>query len=178
MTRGPARYGRVLVLLLLAVSLLGVAPASAHTDLVRADPQAGTTVAPLTRVQLEFATPVLPKLAEVEVLDASGEDHAAGKPATFGSRVVTPVRSVDRSGRYELRYRVVAVDGHPVVGSYRFTVAASAAAVGNGGADSGFAADARAPGGAPPWLVPLLAGLAVLVVAGARVVQYRRRVEG
>ena len=127
MTRGPARYGRALVLLFLAVSLLGMAPASAHTDLVRADPQAGTTVGPLTSVQLEFATPVLPKLAEVEVIDASGEDHASGKPATFGSKVVTPVRSVDRSGRYELRYRVVAVDGHPVVGSYHFSVAPSAA---------------------------------------------------
>ena len=161
MTRGQARCGRVLVLLLLAVSLLGVAP----------------TVGPLTHVQLEFATPVLPRLAEVEVLDASGEDHASGRPATFGTKMVTPVRSVDRSGRYELRYRVVAVDGHPVVGSYHFTVAASAGAVDKGGADSALAADPRAPGIAPPWLVPLLAGLAVLTVAGARVVQYRRKAE-
>ena len=177
MTRGPARWGRALVLMLLAVSLVGVAPASAHTDLVRADPQAGTTVGPLTSVQLEFATPVLPKLAEVEVIDAAGEDHASGKPATFGSKVVTPVRSVDRSGRYELRYRVVAVDGHPVVGSYHFSVAPSAATEDEGGADSAFAADTQAADGAPAWLVPLLAGLAVLVVAGARVVQYRRKGE-
>ena len=177
MTRGPARYGRALVLLFLAVSLLGVAPASAHTDLVSANPVAGATVGPLTRVQLEFATPVLPRLAEVEVLDDAGDDHVAGKAATFGTKVVTPVRSVDRSARYEVRYRMVAVDGHPVVGSYHFTVAASAAAVDEGGADSTFAADAPAPGGTPPWLVPLLAGLAVLVVAVARVIQYRRKAD-
>lgn len=177
MTRGPARYGRVLLLLLLAVSLLGVAPASAHTDLVRADPQAGTTVGPLTRVQLEFATPVLPKLAEVEVVDASGEDHASGKPATFGTKMVTPVRSVDRSGRYELRYRVVAVDGHPVVGRYHFSVAASAGAGDEGGVDSALVPDAQASGGTPPWLVPLLAGLTVLALAVARVVQHRRKAE-
>lgn len=172
------RRGRVLLALLFLVgSLLAVAPASAHTDLVRANPQAGTTVGPLTRLQLEFATPILPRLAEVEVLDASGADHASDKPSTFGTRVVTPVRSVDRSGRYEVRYRVVAVDGHPVVGSYHFSVAASSAAVGSSGSDSGFAVDAQAPqapGGSPPWLVPLLAGLVVVVVAGARVLQLRR----
>ena len=177
MTRGPARCGRALVLLFLAVSLLVVSPASAHTDLVRANPVAGTTVGPLTRVQLEFATPVLQRLAEVEVLDDAGEDHVAGKAATFGTKVVTTVRSVDRSGRYEVRYRVVAVDGHPVVGSYHFTVAASAAAADEGGADSAFAADSEASGGTPPWLVPLLAGLAVLAVAAARVVQYRRKAD-
>jgi methionine-rich copper-binding protein CopC len=177
MTRGPARCGRALVLLFLAVSLLVVSPASAHTDLVRANPVAGTTVGPLTRVQLEFATPVLQRLAEVEVLDDAGEDHVAGKSATFGTKVVTPVRSVDRSARYEVRYRVVAVDGHPVVGSYHFTVAASAAAVDEGRVDSAFAPDAQTSGGTPPWLVPFLAGLTVLVVAVARVVQHRRKAD-
>ena len=177
MTRGPARYARALVVLFLGLSLLVVSPASAHTELVRANPVAGATVGPLTRVQLEFATPVLQRLAEIEVLDDAGEDHVAGKAATFGTKVVTPVRSVDRSARYEVRYRVVAVDGHPVVGSYHFTVAASAAAADEGGADSAFAADAEASGGTPPWLVPLLAGLAVLAVAVARVVQYRRKVD-
>jgi len=165
----------LLAVLFLVGSLLAVAPASAHTDLVRADPRAGTTVGPLTRVQLEFASPVLPELAEVQVLDAAGEDHASGEPSTFGTRVVTPVRSVDRSGRYEVRYRVVAVDGHPVVGSYHFSVsAASASVVERSSAGSGLAADAQAPGGAPPWLVPLLAVLAVVVIAGARVLQLRR----
>lgn len=178
MTRGPARYARALVLLFLAVSLLVVSPASAHTDLVRANPVAGTTVGPLTQVQLEFATPVLQRLAEVEVLDDAGEDHVAGKAATFGTKVVTPVRSVDRSARYEVRYRMVAVDGHPVVGSYHFTVAASAAAVvDEGGADSALGSGAEASGGTPPWLVPLLAGLTVLAVAVARVVQYRRKAD-
>lgn len=176
MTRGPARCGRALVLLFLAVSLLVGSPASAHTDLVRANPVAGATVGPLTRVQLEFATPVLQRLAEVEVLDDEGEDHVAGKAATFGTKVVTPVRSVDRPARYEVRYRVVAVDGHPVVGSYHFTVAASAAPV-DEGADSALAADVETSGGTPPWLVPLLAGLAVLAVAVARVVQYRRKAD-
>ena len=177
MTRGPARYARALVVLFIGLSLLVVSPASAHTELVRANPVAGATVGPLTRVQLEFATPVLQRLAEIEVLDDAGEDHVAGKAATFGTKVVTPVRSVDRSGRYEVRYRVVAVDGHPVVGSYHFTVAASAAAADEGGADSAFAADSEASGGTPPWLVPLLAGLAVLAVAAARVVQYRRKAD-
>jgi methionine-rich copper-binding protein CopC len=177
MTRGPARYARALVVLFIGLSLLVVSPASAHTELVRANPVAGATVGPLTRVQLEFATPVLQRLAEIEVLDDAGEDHVAGKAATFGTKVVTPVRSVDRSARYEVRYRVVAVDGHPVVGSYHFTVAASAAAADEGGADSAFAADSEASGGTPPWLVPLLAGLAVLAVAAARVVQYRRKAD-
>jgi methionine-rich copper-binding protein CopC len=165
----------LLALLFLVGSLLTVAPASAHTDLVRGDPQADTTVGPLTRVQLEFASPVLPELAEVEVLDAAGVDHVSGESSTFGTKVVTPVRSVDGSGRYEVRYRMVAVDGHPVVGSYHFSVsAASAPAVERSSAGSGLAADAQAPGGAPPWLVPLLAVLAVVVIAGARVLQLRR----
>ncbi len=180
-TRARARHpGRVLVLLLFVVSLVAAGPASAHTDLLDADPRAGATVGPLTRLQLEFATPVLPRLAEVEVLDTSGRDHVSGAPSTFGTRVVTPVRSVDRPGRYEVRYRVVAVDGHPVVGSYHFSVGSTSGAVlDRSGGISTPAVDVQAPvGSAPSGLVPLLACLAVLVVAGARVVQHRRGAGG
>ncbi len=76
-------------------------------------------------------------------------------------------------GRYRVAYRVVAPDGHPVVGEYAFTVAADAATSGTG--RSVVDAGPAAPDGGRPWVVPLLGLLAVATAVGLRVAHGVRR---
>jgi methionine-rich copper-binding protein CopC len=160
----------------LVVGLVLVSPASAHTDLVSATPSSGSTVDDVPAgVELAFATSVQAQLTQVVVSDADGRDHVVGPVASFDTRVEARVDGL-RPGRYTVAYRVVAADGHPVVGRYAFVVAAGAvAAPRTASAVPGGPAPSASAGGRP-WLAPLLGGLAVSVVVVLRVRHGRRRV--
>jgi copper resistance protein C len=167
----PLLLGTALGVVLLLLS--PAAPASSHTDLVSATPASGSTVdgAP-AGVQLAFATPVQARLAQVVVSDAVGEDHVVGPVASFDTRVEARVEGL-RAGRYTVAYRVVAADGHPVVGRYAFVVAAGSVSV----TSTGGASDGPAPAGSAggrPWVVPLLGGAAVAAVVVLRLRHGRR----
>lgn len=159
-----------------ALGVVLVSPASAHTDLVSATPSSGSTLDGVPAgVQLAFSTSVQARLAQVVVRDADGRDHVVGPVASFDSRVEARVEGL-RPGRYTVAYRVVAADGHPVVGHYAFVVAAGAVAApttagaGPGGLALGSSGSGR------PWLVPLLGGIAVAGMVVLRVRHARRRV--
>jgi copper resistance protein C len=159
--------------------VLGVglgSPASAHTDLVSATPSSGSTVDGVPAgVELSFATSVQARLTQVVVSDAAGRDHVVGPVVSFDTRVEARVEGL-RPGRYTVAYRVVAADGHPVVGRYAFVVAAGAVtAAPASGAESGGPAPSASAGGRP-WLVPLLGGMAIAVVVVLRVRHAGRRV--
>jgi len=170
---GISLIGAVLGVLL---GVVLVSPASAHTDLVSATPSSGSTVDGVPAgVQLAFATSVQARLSQVVVSDADGRDHVVGPVASFDTRVEARVEGLT-PGRYTVAYRVVAADGHPVVGRYAFVVAAGAvAAPATPGAASGGTAPTTSAGGRP-WLVPMLGGTAVAVVVVLRVRHAGRRV--
>lgn len=107
--------------------VLGTAlPAAAHDDLVGSTPTAGETLAtPPTSVTLSFSADVLTIGALVSVVDASGTDWA-GEPAIEMTDVITPLKDGMPAGAYEIRWRVVSSDGHPISGLVPFTVEASA----------------------------------------------------
>jgi methionine-rich copper-binding protein CopC len=157
------------------VGALPVSPASAHTGLVSATPSSGSTVDGVpARVELDFSSPVQARLAQVVVSDADGYDHVVGPVASFDNRVAAQLEGL-RAGRYTVAYRVVAADGHPVVGRYVFVVSA--------GAVSGSPTEAAATGGPEqpasgdgrPWLVPLLGVLAVVAAGVLRALHGGRR---
>ena len=103
--------------------------ASAHASLVSSTPKEGGTVKkPLREVTLRFNEDIQAKFATVAVTDADGEKISAGDPEVHGAVVTQPVRAVREPGKYTVGYRVVSADGHPVSGSYSFTVAAGAVA--------------------------------------------------
>lgn len=165
----------VAVLLSIAGLLLAATPASAHTTLVSATPSVDGTLGDVPdRVELAFTTPVQARLAQVVVADADGRDHVVGAASTFDSRVVAELASV-APGRYRVAYRVVAPDGHPVVGEYSFTVAASASATSGSERRAVDAGPPPATDGGRPWLVPVLGLLAVVAAVGLRVVHGVRR---
>lgn len=167
----PRLVGLLLVMLgALGLLVLPAAPALAHTEQVGVSPAPGSsTTGTVPAVEIDFSDEVLPGLARVVVRDARGRDHVAGRIAVLGGRVSARLEDI-APGRYRVDYRVVADDGHPVTGSYRFRVTAGATGTTGttGEATSGTAtppAPAVEPAatGARHWGYPaLLVGVLVL----------------
>jgi copper resistance protein C len=110
------------VMAVLAV-LTAALPAFAHTSLVGSDPADGASLSTApTAVTLTFDGPVQPGFAEVVVLDAAGTHYyAQGAPQVDGRTVRQQLAPLS-NGVFQVSYRVVAADGHPVTGTLSFTV--------------------------------------------------------
>lgn len=106
---------------------LGAAPAAAHTSLIGSTPADDSTVTnPVTEVVLEFDQAVQTEFAQVAVLGADQTPYWSAYPVVVGRTVTQAVESLP-DGRYEVSYRVISSDGHPVSGSVSFTVTGQAA---------------------------------------------------
>ncbi|MEO5853924.1 MAG: copper resistance CopC family protein [Nocardioides sp.] len=164
--RRPTWRGLVLILLLPMALLpaLAPAPALAHTELVVTSPAADPplSVAPMT-VSLSFTDPVIGEVSSVSVRGPDGLDHVDGAPLVFGGNLQARLTGLDRAGTYQVDFRVVGVDGHPVSGSWDFTLTAAAArgaaqlAAGVGGPAVGLAS--QGPSANPTSLALLLLAL-------------------
>lgn len=122
----PTRIGvtcRVLtaVFTLAAASLLWVAPAAAHTELSSSEPSADDTVTePVHTVVLVFSQAVSPELAEVRVTDPDGNRLDDGAPMMEDERVEQALLGPEQIGEHTVEWRVIALDGHPVEGTFTF----------------------------------------------------------
>ncbi|WP_052090461.1 copper resistance CopC family protein [Modestobacter caceresii] len=139
---GP-RPGPVLLVGLLTVLLLGIGapPARAHDALVSSSPVAGAAVptAP-SSVELEFSATPLPLGTEVLVLGPDGAVVSTGAAEIRDTTVVQSLTAELSAGSYTVQWRSTSSDGHPLTGSWDFTVAAGSTP----------APDAATPDAAPP----------------------------
>ena len=170
-TRAVVLAGAVLVALLAAAL-----PASAHNVLISSDPVDGSTVqtAP-TSVSLTFDLPIQNLDPQLVVTGPNGNDFASAAPTIDSNVISVPLGPLGAAGVYQIAYRIVSADGHPVTGQLSFTLAAAAAGTGvgsppaagntpaNGGESSGFG----------PWLW-LGIGVAAVIVVVAVVFAVRR----
>ena len=103
--------------------VVSAAPASAHDELVSSDPgvDQALTAAPET-VRLQFTGDVLTMGAVIMVADGTGTDWTDGEPLIDGTTVTATMRPGMPEAGYELRWRVVSGDGHPIAGIVPFTV--------------------------------------------------------
>ncbi|MER6087465.1 copper resistance CopC family protein [Streptomyces bluensis] len=126
--RAVRTAARVLVVPAALAALAAAAPrAAAHTDLDTARPAADTTLAELpSHITLTFSDPMTEKYAKVAVTAPDGKSAATEEPAVSGNEVTLALDPTSPAGRYTVGYRVVSADGHPVSGSYSFTVEAAA----------------------------------------------------
>lgn len=122
----PTTLSRAAAVLLLALGLVigAAAPASAHDALIGSSPAAGASVStPPTEVVLTFAEP--PGNVELSKIIVTGPDGSAladGPPTVDGSALRQPLLPLAQPGEYEIAYRVVSADGHPISGSIPFTL--------------------------------------------------------
>lgn len=174
--------------------LLTAAPASAHDTLVSSDPEDGATLETSPeQITLDYSADVLDVSPVVRIAGKDGEVVAELDPKVDGSTVTAALDEPLAAGDYEVRWRVVSSDGHPIEGTQTFTVEQGASDAGGqtsapasdaGGATSA-PAETTAPaaqaagsgdseGGAPVVLIVVIV-VAVLAVAGGAVAALRRK---
>jgi methionine-rich copper-binding protein CopC len=161
----------VVVVLLGLAGMLGAAgPAFAHSVLLGSNPADGATVdAGPRQVSLTFNEDMPPGFDVVFVTGPDGKEWQNGQVTTSGPVVSVPVAPLGPAGRYEVGYRVVSADGHPVSGRTSFTLSKA----GSGTAppqttapdpDARTAAEAGSSGAPAIW--PWILGAVVLIGAG------------
>lgn len=173
--RAARTAARVLVVPAALAALAVTAPqAAAHTELETSSPGANASLAGLPpRVTLTFSDPMTQKYAKVAVTGADGASAAEGEPQVEGKTVTLALDTGAPAGRYTVGYRVVSADGHPVSGSYTFTVKETAqtpspsATVQQETAASPSPDTGRADDQSSGATVPVLAGAGALAASGA-----------
>ncbi|ROR96921.1 hypothetical protein EDD28_1514 [Salana multivorans] len=104
--------------------LLGwvAAPASAHDTLLASTPVDGGVVDRIpTEVVLEMSATAMELGTEVQVLDPAGTNVVTGDPIIDDRFVSTPV-AIASAGDYSVVWHVTSSDGHPIEGTFSFTV--------------------------------------------------------
>jgi len=99
-----------------------------HATLLSSEPAKGSTVAsPPARIYLVFSEEVEPSLGRIRLVGPGGRVVAlksTGDPRN-ASALVGPVTTPLDAGRWRVEWRIVSEDGHPIDGTFTFTVAAA-----------------------------------------------------
>ena len=108
--------------LLLMLVAVPAALAHAHPKVMQPTPDS-TGPAP-TSISITFSEAVEPKFSSIRVTDASGktEGSESSKPAQADSKTLTLAVPKLTAGTYVVHWVSVALDGHRLEGSYKFTV--------------------------------------------------------
>ncbi|MBM7787723.1 copper resistance CopC family protein [Tenggerimyces flavus] len=119
---------RIVVLIVagLAMTMGATAPAWAHNELVSTTPEDKANVASApTAVTLEFNDVVGKRFGFVSVTGPDGKQWNEGAFQVEGSTVTQPLRTLEPAGAYTVAWRVVSADGHPISGTFAFTLTAA-----------------------------------------------------
>ena len=111
------------------ITLAGASPAFAHDELLASTPENGQVfdTAP-AEVALDFSDDILEVGTAIVVVDHHGGDVEVGDPVIAGAHV-TAALPIDLEGDYQVRWRAVSSDGHPIEGTIDFGVGADATGV-------------------------------------------------
>jgi copper resistance protein C len=166
-------------LLTLAALLVGASPAFAHAQFEGSDPADGASLASAPQtITLTFSDTMRQGFNTITVTGPDGAQYqAAGDPTAQDTTVSIGVNPLGPAGVYQVGYRVLSDDGHPITGQIGFTLTQAGAGAGTTPAPTTAAAApvsaAPAPvaqettpesGGMPVW--PWIVGAIVLVGAG------------
>ncbi|MEU4455342.1 copper resistance CopC family protein [Nocardioides sp. NPDC023903] len=189
-TRGSQRLATAFAATIFALSFLipilfAAAPASAHAHLVKSLPSAGAVLAAgPSEVVLTFDQPIqaFPGANGMVVTGPESSHWACGRARINGNTLTASMGEVGPPGRYQIHYRVLGADGHPITGSVPINIrrsasnastASTASTVSTASAATAMTAfDVDRPRGLaamPTWLwIALLAAIAVCVGAVGR----------
>lgn len=195
-TMTPRRVPAILAAVMMACAVLfaGGTAAQAHDQLVSTDPGQGATVdkAP-DHVTLTYSGEItdVQNGNKVIVTDSNGKTVSTGDSTVKGREVTQKMNSDAKDETYKVAWRVVSQDGHPIEGSFTFTVgkgasgnASSANANASDGASSGSSSaasdssDDSQKSGLPVWVsavIGAIVALGVLAVVALIVARVRAR---
>lgn len=124
----PALHRRLVLLagaalLSVPAALAAAVPAHAHDEVVATTPEDGTALTAVPEsVSLTFSDEVQSMGAAVVVTDSTGARVADGAPVVDGVTVTQALLPDVAAGPVKVAYRIVSSDGHPVTGSWTFTL--------------------------------------------------------
>lgn len=166
-------------LALLAVGILGVVPASAHSKLVSTSPVDGAILdSPPASVSFTFDEPLLPGTDTISVNDEHGNVLASESVSPDDTTISVPWPDEAGSGMFQVAFRVVSGDGHPVTGAITLTITGAPTASSPTAAATTTAAPAGAvepARGIAGGLVVIIALAVLLLAAVAGITLWRRR---
>lgn len=120
-------------------------PAHAHDTLISTDPEDGASLETSPeQITLTYSAEILDVSPLVRITDEAGETVAEIVPSIEGPDAIVTFEEPLPSGSYEIAWRVVSSDGHPIEGILSITVEqdSAPAASDTDGADDGTADDA------------------------------------
>ena len=121
---------RTLTIAAAAVMLCTVSttPALAHSGLESSNPADGVVISEApAAISLTFDEDLLPDADSISLNAADGTNITSAKVEPAGNTVELPWPADLPSGEYQVAYRVVSADGHPVTGAISFTFAPASA---------------------------------------------------
>ena len=113
--------------LILTHGVFLISGASAHAEIVKTNPTKNSILAQSPKsVWIEFGESLLTLDTKVvntlTVTNSQGKRVDKSPTIISGARATTKILGVLKKGKYLVTYRVVSEDGHPVKGSYYFSV--------------------------------------------------------
>ena len=100
-------------------------PASAHAQLLVANPGISQTLSAMpVQVKLQFDDDLIdmPSGNQIAVLDSTGKHLETGVTKLDGATLSVLLGKFSGVGKFQVLYRVVSADGHPVSGGYLFYI--------------------------------------------------------
>jgi methionine-rich copper-binding protein CopC len=106
-----------------ALLAVGATPAAAHTALKSSNPKNGARLSAAPEaIELTFTEPLRAQLTKVVIRGPGDEQFESGLPQVTSDTVTQPLGTLNAAGKYQIVFRVVAADGHPLTGTVRFTL--------------------------------------------------------
>lgn len=135
----------VLTLVIGTFGLMSASPAFAHDQLIGSNPKNGAKLDKQPEwLELEFSGNIQEIGNEIQVKH-DGKDVSAGEIAVDGHKVKSALPDDLEPGDYEVVWRVVSEDGHPISGTVKFTIKDSNAAGGTTSENQGDNTATEAP---------------------------------
>ena len=107
-----------------ALTALGLVPAAAHDEVLSTSPEQGAVLesAP-EQIELSYSGEIMDIGHQVLVTGPEGQYVTEGPLERDGSQVVQPLAETgSEEGTYQVVWRVVSSDGHPIEGTYTYQV--------------------------------------------------------
>ncbi|ASN03528.1 copper resistance CopC/CopD family protein [Virgibacillus necropolis] len=114
----------IAILLLFSLSITLPSTVEAHTSLVEATPAADSQLEEIPEtVTLTFSSTIAPNLSSVSITDQNDEQvKGTTKKISDDQKSILLQLPELKAGNYKVSYKVVSTDGHPVEGTYNFTL--------------------------------------------------------
>ncbi|NHN55482.1 copper resistance protein CopC [Calidifontibacter sp. DB0510] len=124
---------------LLPLLVVGMPTASAHDRVASTTPKDGSTVAPPEKIVLSLSDRAQPTGTQLKVTGPQGE-VTSGTAIVTGKVVTQALKPGLPNGKYTVVWRVTSSDGHPISGTFAFTVAGATASTSSSATASGSSA--------------------------------------